>query len=107
MFDLVNALVAVAAVTIALTLSSLDRRTAALLGATGGLAGNFLLWLALPRAWEQSPVLPWVAAVAGTVLLIAGWSAVRAYWGLFDPPRPDESDTGAVVTVGGAGRQLR
>lgn len=107
MFDLVNALVAVAAVTIALTLSSLDRHTAALLGTTGSLAGNFLLWLAVPQVWEQSPVLPWVAAVAGTVLLIAGWSAVRAYWGLFDPPRPEESHTGAVMTVGGAGRRFR
>jgi len=104
-FDLVNALVAIAAVTVALALSSLDRRTAVLLGATGGLAGNFLTWLAVPSLWDRWAVVPWVAAVAGTVLLIAGWSAVRAYSGLFEPPRADETDTGALLTVGGSGRR--
>ncbi|MFS2031953.1 MULTISPECIES: hypothetical protein [unclassified Curtobacterium] len=104
MFDLVNALVSIAAVTVALALSSLDRRTAVLLGATGGLAGNFLTWLAAPSLWDRWAVVPWVAAVAGTVLLIAGWSAVRAYSGLFEPPRADETDTGALLTVGGSGR---
>lgn len=105
MFDLVNALAALAAVTVALALSSLDRRTAVLLGATGGLAGNFLTWLAVPSLWDRWAVVPWVAAVAGTVLLIAGWSAVRAYSGLFQPPRADETDTGALLTVGGSGRR--
>lgn len=105
MFDLVNALVAIAAVTVALALSSLDRRTAVLLGATGGLAGNFLTWLAVPSLWDRWAVVPWVAAVAGTVLLIAGWGAVRAYSGLFEPPRADETDTGAILTVGGSGRR--
>lgn len=105
MFDLVNALVAIAAVTVALALSSLDRRTAVLLGATGGLAGNFLTWLAVPSLWDRWAVVPWVAAVAGTVLLIAGWSAVRAYWGLFEPPGADETDTGALLTVAGSGRR--
>ncbi|MFJ3320668.1 hypothetical protein [Curtobacterium sp. NPDC086286] len=104
MFDLVNALVAIAAVTVALALSSLDRRTAVLLGATGGLAGNFLTWLAVPSLWDRWAVVPWVAAVAGTVLLIAGWSAVRAYSGLFEPPRADDPDTSALLTVGGSGR---
>jgi hypothetical protein len=103
-FDLVNALVAIAAVTVALALSSLDRRTAVLLGATGGLAGNFLTWLAVPSLWDRWAVVPWVAAVAGTVLLIAGWSAVRAYSGLFEPPRADDPDTSALLTVGGSGR---
>ncbi|MDR6573338.1 membrane associated rhomboid family serine protease [Curtobacterium sp. 320] len=105
MFDLVNALAALAAVTVALALSSLDRRTAVLLGATGGLAGNFLTWLAVPSLWDRWAVVPWVAAVAGTVLLIAGWSAVRAYSGLFEPPRADETDTGALLTVGGSGHR--
>jgi membrane associated rhomboid family serine protease len=104
-FDLVNALAAIAAVTVALALSSLDRRTAVLLGATGGLAGNFLTWLAVPSLWDRWAVVPWVAAVAGTVLLIAGWSAVRAYSGLFEPPRADETDTGALLTVGGSGHR--
>lgn len=99
MSDLVNALASIAAVTVALTLSSLDRRTAALLGATGAVTGNFLAWLAVPGLWERSLVLPWVAAVAGTVLLIAGWSAVRAYSGLFEPPTTEHADTGAVTTV--------
>ncbi|WP_144761177.1 hypothetical protein [Curtobacterium sp. 9128] len=102
MFAIVNALVAMTAVTTALVLSSLDRRTAVLLGATGSLVGNFLLWLVLPTPWENAVVLPWIAAVAGTVFLIAGWSAVRGYRGLFEPPRADETDTGAVVTVGAA-----
>ncbi|QZQ53622.1 hypothetical protein KZI27_00600 (plasmid) [Curtobacterium sp. TC1] len=106
MFDMVNAFAAMATVTIALTLSSLARRTAALLGATGSLTGNFLLWLAAPSLWECSPVLPWVAAVVGTVLLIAGWSAVRAYWNLFNPPRADDTDTGTVMMVGAAGHRL-
>ena len=101
---LLNAVVAVLVVTAALALTSLDRRTAVLLGATGGLVGNFLVWVAVPRAWEQSLVLPWVTAVAGTVLLIAGWSAVRAYSSLFEPPRVHETDTGAFAAVGAPDR---
>ncbi|MEN0102115.1 MAG: hypothetical protein AAGC90_04245 [Curtobacterium sp.] len=100
MSDLVNALASIVAVTVALTLSSLDRRTAALLGATGAVTGNFLAWLAAPGLWERSLVLPWAASVAGTVLLIAGWSVVRAYSGLFDPPSAEDPDTGSVVTAG-------
>ncbi|WP_144711789.1 hypothetical protein [Curtobacterium pusillum] len=84
---LVNAVAAIVVVTAALTLTSLDRRTAALLGATGSLTGTFLAWVVAPGSWGSSPLLPWAAAVAGTVLLIAGWSAVRAYSGLFEPPR--------------------
>ncbi len=81
---LLDAVAAVLVVTAALALTSLDRRTAVLLGATGGLVGNFLAWLAAPRAWEGSFVLPWVAAVVGTVLLVVGWSVTRAYTALHD-----------------------
>jgi len=104
MGGLVNAVAAVVVVTAALALTSLDRRTAVLLGATGSLTGTFLAWVAAPRLAEQSLLLPWVAAVVGTVLLIAGWSAFRAYSGLFEPPRADETDTGALATVGPPGR---
>lgn len=107
MLECIDAVAAIAAVTIALTLSSLDRPTAALLGATGGVLGNFLLWLAVPHAWAQSLLLPWAAAAAGTVLLITGWSAVRAYSGLFEPPRADETDTGTLATIGGPARRSR
>ena len=92
MLVLLNAVLAVLAVAAALAMSSLDRRTGALLGATGALTGVFLTWLAVPHAVEHSLVLPWVAAVAGTLLLVAGWSAARAYSGLFDPPGRDTVD---------------
>jgi hypothetical protein len=99
--DLVNALAAVTATTIALALSSLDRRTAVLLGATGSLAGNFLTWLAVPSLWERWAVVPWVAAVLGAAGLVAGWSAVRLYDGVFTPPHAEQpDDTGAVSTIG-------
>jgi len=104
MLVLLNAVLPVLVVTVALTLSSLDRRTAALLGATGSLVGTFLAWVAAPRVWEQSFLVPWVAAITGTVLLIAGWSAMRAYSALFEPPRLDDADTAALVTVGGPAR---
>jgi hypothetical protein len=81
---LLDAVAAVLVVTASLALTSLDRRTALLLGATGSLVGNFLAWLAAPRVWEGSLVLPWVAAVVGTVLLVAGWSVARAYTDLYD-----------------------
>lgn len=105
MLDLVNALAAVTAVTIALTLTSLDRPAATLLGATGGVVGNFLVWVVAPGLWSGSLVAAWIAAVVGTVALVAGWSAVRAYSSLFDPPQvPPEPDTGSLVTVGGGDR---
>lgn|GEM_PF-2570529 len=107
MSDLVNALASVTAVTVALTLSSLDRRTAVLLGATGGVIGNFLAWLSAPGVWERSLVLPWIAAAAGTVLLIAGWSTVRAYASLFEAPSAEDTDTGAVVISGRAAHGSR
>lgn len=89
---LLNAVVAVLVVTAALALTSLDRRTAVLLGATGSLTGTFLTW---------------VAAVLGTAMLIAGWSAVRAYSGIFEAPREEEPETGALMTVGGSAPSLR
>jgi hypothetical protein len=105
MIHLVNALAAVLVVTVALTLTSLDRPAATLLGATGGLTGSFLAWLVAPSAWAGSLVVPWAGAVLGTVLVIAGWSAVRAYSGLFDPPpAPAEPDTGKLTVVGGGER---
>ncbi|WIB77581.1 hypothetical protein DEJ28_00360 [Curtobacterium sp. MCPF17_002] len=90
MLDLLNALAAVAAVTIALTLTSLDRPVAMLLGLTGSTTGSFLAWVSAPGAWEHSLLLPWAAAVVGTVAVVAGWSAVRAYSGLFGVPSPTD-----------------
>ena len=84
---LLNALLSVLVVTASLALTSLDRRTAALLGATGSLTGTFLAWVVAPHLWSSTPLLPWAAAVAGTILLVAGWTAVRAYSDLFEPPR--------------------
>ncbi|MCS5505193.1 hypothetical protein [Curtobacterium flaccumfaciens] len=104
---LLNAVVAVLVVTAALALTSLDRRTAVLLGATGSLTGTFLTWVAVPRLFEQSLLAPWVAAALGTALLIAGWSAVRAYSGIFEAPRDEEPETGALMTVGGSAQSLR
>ncbi|MFJ7288491.1 hypothetical protein ACIQUC_09250 [Curtobacterium sp. NPDC098951] len=101
MFDLVDALAAIAAVTIALTYTSLDRRTAAVIGAAGSTIGVFLAWVAAPGAWTGTPVVPWIAAVLGAAGLVAGWSAVRLYDGVFAPPRVEQpDDTGAVTTIG-------
>jgi len=96
-----NALLAVAVVTAALVVTSLDRRTAALLGAVGSTVGSFLTWVVAPRVWTDVPVVPWVAAVAGTVACIALWSATRLYAGIFEPPRAArDDDTAALATVG-------
>lgn len=103
MADLVNALVAVVAVTVALTRTSLDRPVAMLLGLTGGLTGNFLAWLVAPGAWEHSAVLPWVVSVVGTVAVIAGWSATRAYSGLFRTSEPVGTDTAGIRDLSPAG----
>jgi Na+/glutamate symporter len=104
----VDALVAALVVTLALTLSSLDRRSAVLLGATGSVTGEFLTWVAAPHAWEHSLLLPWVAAVAGTVLLVAGWSAARAYWDVFESPgAPEDTDTASFALAGDPDRSHR
>ena len=101
MTTVLNALLAVAVVTAALVATSLDRRTAALLGAGGSTVGSFLTWVLAPRAWTDVAIVPWVAAVAGTVACIALWSATRLYAGLFEPPRAThDDDTVAVRTVG-------
>lgn len=99
MLELLNALAAVLAVTIALTLTSLDRPVAMLLGLTGSLTGSFLAWVSAPAAWEHSLVLPWIASIVGTVAVVAGWAAVRAYSGLFTAPiaDPDEADDRELV----------
>lgn len=99
MAALLNALVAIAAVTAALTATSLDRRAAILLGATGSTVGAFLAWVIAPAAWAGAPFLPWLAAVLGTAVLVAGWSAVRLYDGVFAPPPEPSDDTGAVATA--------
>jgi hypothetical protein len=100
-----NALVAIGVVTTGLTASSLDRRTAALLGASGGTIGVYLAWIIAPEAWADSWVLPWLAALGGTVAAIGVWSATRSYAAISSPERvePDD-DTGAVVTAGWSDR---
>ncbi|MDM7892304.1 hypothetical protein [Curtobacterium caseinilyticum] len=101
MTTIINALFAVAVVTAALVATSLDRRVAVLLGAAGSTAGSFLTWLVAPGAWTQVPLVPWLAAAAGTVGLIALWSATRLWSGIFEPPRAArEDDTAALATVG-------
>ncbi|PZF56267.1 hypothetical protein DEJ23_10360 [Curtobacterium sp. MCSS17_008] len=101
MTTILGALLAVAVVTAALVATSLDRRTAALLGAAGSTTGNFLAWVVAPHAWAEVPLVPWVAAVAGTVASIALWSATRLYAGIFEPPRAArDDDTAALATVG-------
>lgn len=101
MTTFINALLAVAVVTAALVTTSLDRRTAVLLGAAGSTTGSFLTWLVAPDAWSEIPVVPWLAAAAGTVALIALWSATRMWSGIFEPPRPvADDDTAALATVG-------
>lgn len=101
MTTIINALLAVAVVTAALAATSLDRRTAVLLGAAGSTTGSFLAWLVAPEAWTRVPLVPWVAAVAGTVALIALWSAARLWSGIFEPPRAArDDDTAALATVG-------
>ncbi len=46
-------------------------------------------------------MVPWIAAVLGAAGLVAGWSAVRLYDGVFAPPRVEQpDDTGAVTTIG-------
>lgn len=100
MLDLVNALAAVVIVTTALALASLDWRVAILLGATGGLTGTFLAWLAAPGAWTELLVMPWLAAIGGTILAIIGWGVVRAHAGLFEPPwSADDTGTGTLPVV--------
>ncbi|WP_065963744.1 hypothetical protein [Curtobacterium sp. UCD-KPL2560] len=99
MAALINALLAVAVTTTALTATSLDRRTAALLGATGGTVGNFLVWVVAPGAWADGWLLPWIAAVVGTVALIAGWSATRAYAGITRPARSEPVDDTTTLTT--------
>ena len=101
MTTVLNALLAVVVVTAGLVATSLDRRTAALLGAGGSTVGSFLTWVVAPRAWTDVAIVPWVAAVAGTVACIALWSAVRLYSGIFEPTRaPRDDDTAALATVG-------
>lgn len=101
MTTIINALLAVAVVTAALVASSLDRRTAVLLGAAGSTTGSFLAWLVAPGAWTQVPLVPWLAAIGGTVALIGLWSATRMWSGIFEPPRPvTDDDTAALATVG-------
>lgn len=92
MLELLNALAAVLAVTVALTLTSLDRPVAMLLGLTGSLTGSFLAWVSAPAVWDHSVVLPWAASVVGTVAVVAGWAAVRAYSGLFTAPDGSADD---------------
>ncbi|MCS5486151.1 hypothetical protein NY588_03260 [Curtobacterium flaccumfaciens pv. beticola] len=96
-----NALLAVGVLTAALTATALDRRTAALLGATGGTVGSFLAWLLAPQAWTGSWLLPWIATGAGTVAVVAGWAAARAYTGLTRSPREHEDDTTSITTLPG------
>lgn len=88
MLALLNALVAVLAVTAALAVTSLDRPVAVLLGLTGGLTGSFLAWVVAPGAWEHAVVVPWAASAGGTAVVVAFWAAARAYSGLFrsEPP---------------------
>ncbi|MEV7933548.1 hypothetical protein [Curtobacterium sp. NPDC089185] len=101
MTTFINALLAVAVVTAALVVTSLDRRTAVLLGAAGSTTGSFLTWLVAPDAWSEIPVVPWLAAAAGTVALIVLWSATRMWSGIFEPPRPvADDDRAALATVG-------
>ncbi|MGN8050383.1 hypothetical protein ACTJKO_11920 [Curtobacterium sp. 22159] len=106
MFEILNALAAVIAVTVALTLTSLDRQIAMLLGLTGGLTGTFLAWVTVPGAWEHSLALPWVSSVVGTIAVVAGWSAVRAYSGLFhvDHQEPDRDPSDDDRELVGSGR---
>lgn len=94
---LLNALVAVLAVTAALTTWSLDRRTALVLGAAGSTVGTFLAWVVAPAAFTG--VVPWIAAVLGTAAVVAGWSAVRLYDGVFTPPPEPADDTQTVATI--------
>jgi hypothetical protein len=89
MLELLNALAAVLAVTIALAMTSLDRPAAMLLGLTGSLTGSFLAWVTAPGAWEHSLVLPWAASIVGTLAVVTGWAATRAYSGLFRSQPPE------------------
>lgn len=77
MLHLVNTLVAVVVVTGALAVASLRPRTALLLGSTGSVVAEFLMWVAAPEAWRH-PLAPWVCALLGTVTAVAAWSLVRA-----------------------------
>ncbi|MFS0728832.1 hypothetical protein ABC270_01995 [Curtobacterium sp. 1P10AnD] len=97
MAGLLNALIAIAAVTAALTATSLDRRVALVLGATGSTVGSFLAWVVAPAAF--SGLVPWAAAVLGTAALTAGWSVVRLYDGVFRPPSEPADDTGTLATT--------
>lgn len=97
MAGLLNALLAIAVVTVGLTVTSLDHRVALVLGATGSTVGSFLAWVVAPAAW--SGAVPWVASVLGTAALVAGWSAVRLYDGVFAPPPEPADDTGTVATT--------
>jgi hypothetical protein len=77
MLHLVNALVAVLVVTGALAVASLRPRTALLLGSTGSVIAEFVMWVAAPAAWSH-PLAPWTCALLGTVTAVAVWSLVRA-----------------------------
>ncbi|WJY00993.1 hypothetical protein [Curtobacterium sp. 458] len=97
MAALLNALLAIGAVTVALTATSLERRVALVLGATGSTVGAFLAWVVAPSAF--SGFVPWVAAVLGTAALTAGWSVVRLYDGVFAPPPEPADETGTIATT--------
>ncbi|MFJ4295507.1 hypothetical protein [Curtobacterium sp. NPDC089689] len=97
MAALLNALLAIGAVTAALTATSLDRRVALVLGATGSTVGAFLAWVVAPSAF--SGFVPWVAAVLGTAALTAGWNVVRLYDGVFAPPPEPADETGTIATT--------
>ncbi|PZE82479.1 hypothetical protein DEI91_11745 [Curtobacterium sp. MCBD17_032] len=73
---LINALLSVLVVTGVLAGPSLRPRLALLLGVTGSVVANHLVWLVAPRVWSHA-LTPWAASVGGALLTVAAWSLLR------------------------------